>query len=369
VRSGMTDRSGAAALRVAANLDPRLCSGGLSGGFSAGAVERVIARAHGGPGKLGGARRSPAEPERSQGMLPAFGDGMRILGGLFVCLLLLGCRGGSATIDGTLLDADDAGYVWIEGTPDRVPVEGLAFRVQGIRGDTIDLRFATEADDAGTMRILGLGRGGTLTLHAIWFRDDRAFPTAVDLDGPRSVTINGLRMASPNRLPAAIDVQGTLLALAGDGESLMVRPAEESLPDLRVVIAPGSTVRSVDGEPASLERLSFGDTLEVRGGTEGGYVIATEIVLPRRVAAGVPRQSEDGARSGGGDGAAGATAERVTGSVSPVRGPEPAPRDPAPPAAARDDGPPAAGSAGRGGPPAEPPGRGRGRERGGGPSR
>lgn len=218
-------------------------------------------------------------------MLSAPSDGMRILSVLMLAGLLGSC-GQSSVIEGTLLDADDAGAVWVEGESERATVESLAFRLEGVSGDTIDLLFGDDEDSSRRMRLIGLPGGSQLTLHGVWFEDELAFPTSIDLEGGRTLHVNGLRMGG---LPAEVDARGWILAASRDGENLIVRPDDEGLPDLRVVVGPGTTVRSEDGEPASAERLSPRDSVAVRGSTDSGYLLATELQVPRSVAAGAER--------------------------------------------------------------------------------
>jgi hypothetical protein len=216
----------------------------------------------------------------------ALRTGMRTAALLLVSVLLAACGRGGAVVEGTLLNPDDAAYVWADGQAERGSVEAAAFRLDGVRGDTVDLRFATADDVVGWMRIIGLPGRARLTLEGIWFEEGRAFPSAIGLEDDRVLTVNGLRMAPAGRLPPTIETDATLLALSRDGEALLVRPAEDRLPDLRVVIGPGTAVRTEDGDPISLERLEFGDSLRVGGVSEAGFVLAAEITLPRRLASG-----------------------------------------------------------------------------------
>lgn len=229
-------------------------------------------------------------------MLSAPAEDMRTIS-LLITAAFLGACGRSSVIEGTLLDADDAGAVWVEGVSERVVVESLAFRLEGVAGDTIDLLFGDDEESSRRMRLIGLPGGTQLTLHGVWFEDELAFPTSIDMDGGRTLSVNGLRMGG---LPAEVDARGSVLAASRNGENLIVRSEDEGLPDLRVVVGPGTAVRSEDGEPASAERLSAGDSVIVRGSTDSGYVLATELQVPRSVAAGAERaesRREEEARS------------------------------------------------------------------------
>ncbi|MEX2583559.1 MAG: hypothetical protein WD766_09800 [Gemmatimonadota bacterium] len=230
------------------------------------------------------AEDDPLEP--AWGMLRATPALMRT-SFLLTLVLLNGCGGGESIIEGTLLDGDDARWVWVEGAADRVPISSAEFRVEGVRGDTIDLRFADDDGDAGRMRILGLPDGSRLRLRQVWFEDERAFPTTIELGSGRAVEINRVRMASSDAQQGDLRTRGTLLASSADSDALLVRVVQGEGADLRVVINPATVVTGPDGAPASAERLEFGDSLTIAGSFAGGYLIASEITVPRSVAMGI----------------------------------------------------------------------------------
>ena len=209
-----------------------------------------------------------------------------------VIALLAGCADGVA-IEGNLLEADDAAQVWIEGTEIAGPIDAGAFRLEGVSGDTIDLLFGADGEAEGRMRLLGLPGGGALSLHDVWIDDEIAFPSAVTLSGGRTVSINGMRMAGADRLGDAVDAAGTVLAVDDGGERIIIRPVDDGLPDLRVLVGE-ETVRTEDGDPVRASRLSFGDSVHVRGTVDGGYVMATEVTVSRGAAAGLAaREAEE----------------------------------------------------------------------------
>jgi hypothetical protein len=219
-------------------------------------------------------------------MLRALQPSMRSAILLLSVLAAAGCRDRSAMVEGVLLEPGDATWVWAAGGAERQRVDDGAFALDGIRGDTLDLRFATDDEEVGWMRIVGLPAGGRIALDGIWFDDDRAFPTSVDLGRGGVVSINGLRMSPPGQLRGSVELPATLLALDRSAGVLLARPDDESLADVRVVLPPGVSIRGEDGEPVPLSRMDFGDPFTVRGSVEGGYLIATEVVTPRSLSGG-----------------------------------------------------------------------------------
>jgi hypothetical protein len=224
---------------------------------------------------------------------------------LVALITIAGCRADEATIQGTLLDDDEAGWVWIDGETDRVQVAAGEFRLDNVVGDTIDLRFASDDGDEGRMRILGLRGGSTLTLDGVWIEDDWAFATAVGLEGSRVVEINRIRMAPAETLEGDLAIDGTLLAVSRGDDALIVRPSDDQLPDVRVVVTPATVIESVDGDPVSLSAVDFGDSMTVRGVAEGGYLMAAEIQFPRAVAVGAEPSSGEAGVDGSGDSSGG----------------------------------------------------------------
>jgi hypothetical protein len=224
---------------------------------------------------------------------------------LVVLITIAGCRPDDSTIQGTLLDDDEAAWVWIDGETDRVEIAGGEFRLENVVGDTVDLRFASDDGDEGRMRILGLRGGSTLSLDGLWIEDDWAFVTSVGLEGSRVVEINRMRMAPAETLEGDLAIDGTLLALSGGEDALIVRPADDQLPDVRVVVTPATVIESVDGDPVSLSEIDFGDSLTVRGVAEGGYLMAAEIQFPRSVAVGAEPSSGEAGVDGSGDASGG----------------------------------------------------------------
>lgn len=202
-----------------------------------------------------------------------------IFGG--AALLVSGC-GRSTTVSGTLAEGEDADSVWDFAGDERAEVDADSFSISGMRGEVIDLRFI-DGDDLARMEIRGAA-GEEVHLQDVWFDEGVAYPSSVRLGGGGTVTVNGIRMMDRDRLPGEIDAEGTVLALSGSGDAMLVRPADSSLPDLRVVVTPATSVASPDGDPVDAKTAEEGDTVRVRGRTENGYLVAAEIVLPRHAA-------------------------------------------------------------------------------------
>lgn len=199
-------------------------------------------------------------------------------------LLLAACGDASPALSGTLLPNTRATAVWVVGGPEQAPIEGDSFRIAGLAGDTLDLRFARDGEEVASMVLVG-GAGEEVRLEGIWFRDGRAFPTRLGGEAP-ALQINGIRYVGVDAMPETVDAKGVVLAIDGAAEAMLLRPADAGLPDLRVVVTPGTRVRSPDGEPAELEEVQYQDTLRVSGQSLGAYLVATEIVVPRRLAGG-----------------------------------------------------------------------------------
>lgn len=215
-------------------------------------------------------------------MLPAFFGCMHPKKlALVLITLACGCGGSEATLTGTLAAEEGITHVWVLGEPERAEVVGDSFALAGLRAGNVELRFARDADEVGRMEIRELPASGRIRLREIGFEDGIAFPLAVEGDGAVRLEVNGVRLGSAAAYPADVDLRGTLLSRSRSGDALLVRPADAGLPDLRVVVTPGTEVRTEDGDPADLERTDFADTLRVVGVVEDGYVIAASVEVPR----------------------------------------------------------------------------------------
>jgi hypothetical protein len=208
------------------------------------------------------------------------------------------------------------------------------FELSQIPAGPVSLRLVADGDTVGVMDVAGLGARSRARFREIRTdpRSGRAFPRSVELEGAEGVTVNGVRMAPADRLPAEVDASGEVLAHDGGAGALLLRPHDERLPDLHVVVTPATETATEDGDPVRAELLERGDAVRVEGSSADGYVLAARLTVPREAA----------------------LRERGRGPAPPpAASPAPPPRSA--PTEARPQPP------GRGG---DPPGRGRGRGRG-----
>lgn len=196
-------------------------------------------------------------------------------------VLAVGC-GSSVTVSGTMQDDADGASVWHYRGDERAEIEADSFRLEGLRGEAIDLRFTDDDGAHARMEIREVSGGAHLRLLGVWVDDGVAYPSRVE--GVDRVVVNGVRMGDPASLPGTVDERGVVMAAGRSGDAFIVRPLEGGLPDLRVVVSPATEVVSPDGEPAPARGTAVGDTVQVAGGVESGYVVATRLEVPRRAA-------------------------------------------------------------------------------------
>jgi hypothetical protein len=264
-------------------------------------------------------------------------------------VLTAGCGGRESTVSGTLAEGEDVTHVWVVGGTERTAVVNDSFHLAGITGDPVEILFARGEREAGRMELGDIPRGVHLMLRGIAVEDRLAFPASLVGDDDVIVSVNGLRLGTPGTIPGTVDGWTSLLSRSRSGDALLVRPHGSRLPDLRVVVTPATEIRTEDGDPATLERTDFGDSLRVVGQREGGFVIATLVEVRRSRA-----ERSEGSTNGGA--ASAPSAVREAARAAPVESREPVVTAPAPvprPAAAREPN-----REGRG-PPSD-----RGRERG-----
>lgn len=195
--------------------------------------------------------------------------------------ILCGCGSDTSVVEGTFLDSE-GGHVWIAGQVERYTIDETGFRLPEVSGDTIDLHFSNSNGFSGRMRVLDLPPGATLTLHDVFLEDDRAFPTSITLSNASVVTINRIRMTNPASIEGPLAVTGRILAMSSD-EAFLLRPGDDRLPDLRIVVVPATSVEGVDGDPVSLSRLDPGDSVTVEGAVLEGYHVAARVTVPREL--------------------------------------------------------------------------------------
>ena len=226
---------------------------------------------------------------------------------LFGAALLAACGGAAEgiTVSGDLAPGGAA-------SPDRVyAVEASqgaelsegAFELAGLATSPISLRLVQSGDTTARIDIADLPPGSSVELHALRTdaRSGRAFPASIELTGAQSVTINGIRMMNADALPVTVDADGVVLAHASDGSALLVRPANDQLPDLRVVVTPVTQIVTRDSLAANLATLSVGDSVVVRGSAERGYVVADRLILPLTSAAPTVSSTGDDGENEAGD--------------------------------------------------------------------
>ncbi|HEX7243643.1 MAG TPA: hypothetical protein VF263_25375 [Longimicrobiaceae bacterium] len=199
-----------------------------------------------------------------------------------VVLLLPACGGAEgAVLRGTLRDpasAPDTVHARTAAGESAIPMTQGAFEVPGA-GGSVALRIG-----GARMEVAGLPEEGTVELRGVRLDTESglAFPGSVAVPGGGIVTVNGLRYGGS--VPARVEADGTVLAASDSRDALLVRPGDAALPDLRVVVGPLTETVTPDGDPVAVEALEPGDSVRVEGGTEGGYVVASRIVVPRRAA-------------------------------------------------------------------------------------
>lgn len=176
------------------------------------------------------------------------------------------------------------------------------FEIGGLATSPISLRLVQSGDTVGRIDIADLPPGSRAVLHHLRIdpSSGRAFPSTVELTGAQSVTVNGIRMMNEDALPSTVDADGVVLAAAGDRRALLVRPTDEALPDLRVVVTPVTSVVTSDSLAADISKLSVGDSVRVHGNRERGFVVADRLTLPLASAAPTV-SSADGENEPGGD--------------------------------------------------------------------
>lgn len=218
---------------------------------------------------------------------------------LALAALLAACDGAAEgiTVEGDLAPgaaaAPDRVYAVEAGQGAEVREGG--FSLSGLATSPISLRLVQSGDTASRIDIADLPPGSSLQLHGLRTdrRSGRAFPTSIELEGAQSVTINGIRMMNADALPGTVDADGVVLAHASDRSALLVRPANDQLPDLRVVVTPVTSVVTRDSIAANLATLSIGDSVVVRGSTERGFVVADRLVVPVTSAAPTVSSSDE----------------------------------------------------------------------------
>ncbi|HST58048.1 MAG TPA: hypothetical protein VLK84_05165 [Longimicrobium sp.] len=225
---------------------------------------------------------------------------------MIAALALAACGGGGdgAVVEGTFAPGLAADGVWVMESERRERADSGGFRVTDLTPGPMMLRLMQGTDTAALLNVSGLPAGARLKLEGLRVDGDSrfAFPRSVELDGADVVTVNGLRMGSPGRIPREVDVRGAVLAWSSDAGALLVRPEDARMPDLRVVVGMSTQVVGTDGGGADPVNIRPGDSVRVEGRSDQGYVVATRITVPTRIG---------GAALLDGDSGAGSAASRV----------------------------------------------------------
>lgn len=203
-------------------------------------------------------------------------------------LALAACGGDEgAVVEGTFAPGLSATGVWVMESERAEPADSGGFTVQDLTPGPVSLRLLDGSDTAAVLNLAGLPPGARLRLEALRVDPESgyAFPRSVELDGGSVVTVNGVRMAPAGRVPREVDVRGAVLGWSSDVGALLLRPDDARLPDLRVVVGMATEVVGEDGGGADATTLQPGDSVRVEGRSDEGYVVASRITLPTRIAA------------------------------------------------------------------------------------
>lgn len=224
---------------------------------------------------------------------------------MMAALALAACGGGGdgAVVEGTFAPGLAADGVWVMESERRERADSSGFRVADLTPGPMTLRLMNGADTAALLNVSGLPAGARLRLEGLRVDGDTrfAFPRAVELDGADVVTVNGMRMGSPGRIPREVDVRGAVLAWSSDIGAMLVRPEDARMPDLRVVVGMSTQVVGTDGGGADPVNIRPGDSVRVEGRSDEGYVVATRITVPTRIGAAAVRDAGSGAVASSGD--------------------------------------------------------------------
>ncbi len=249
------------------------------------------------------------------GTIPAPFAGMRMRM-MIAALALAACGGGGdgAVVEGTFAPGLAADGVWVMESERRERADSNGFRVADLTPGPMTLRLMQGADTTALLNVSGLPAGARLRLEGLRVDGDSrfAFPRTVELAGADVVTVNGLRMGSPGRIPREVDVRGAVLAWSSDAGALLVRPEDARMPDLRVVVGMSTQVIGTDGGGADPVNIRPGDSVRVEGRSDEGYVVASRITVPTRIGGAALLDADSDALESDGDGGdSGSAASRV----------------------------------------------------------
>jgi hypothetical protein len=207
-----------------------------------------------------------------------------------VLLASLAACGGDegATVAGNFAPgAGSPTSVWVVEAERSADADTAGFSIAGLVPGPASMRLMRGGDTAGVLNVGSLPSGSKLTLHGLRVDEESglAFPRSIELDGADAVVVNGIRMAPDGRVPENVDAGGAVLGWALEAGAMLLRPRNASLPDLRVIVGTTTELVGTDGGQAAASAINPGDSVQVQGRFENGYVLASRITIPSRIAA------------------------------------------------------------------------------------
>lgn len=198
---------------------------------------------------------------------------------------LCGCGGGGAAVEASFAPGTEVDAVSVAESGRTESADSAGFALDGLSPGPARIRLVRGGDTVGILQ-LAVPAGARLRLVglAVDPASGLAFPRSVELDGAETLSLNGLRFAPDGRVPRRPELRGEVLAWSHEAGALLLRPEDDGLPDLRVVVLPETDVVGTDGGGADLRSIAAGDSVRLEGRREGGYVVAERLVLPTRIA-------------------------------------------------------------------------------------
>jgi len=168
----------------------------------------------------------------------------------------------------------------------QVEVKRGGFDLRDLSAGPVTLRLVRGVDTVGTVALHNVPAGTSVDLTGLETDGltGRAFPRSVSLSGSPVLLVNNLRMGRGDAVPAEVDARGLVLAASDDRAALLVRPADAAMPDLRVVMGLATETMAPDSAPFELAGVRAGDSVRVVGRADGGFVVATRLVVWRPAA-------------------------------------------------------------------------------------
>jgi hypothetical protein len=246
-----------------------------------------------------------------------------------------GCGGGGAALEAAFAPGTGVDGVSVAESGAVAAADSAGFHLSGLTPGPARVRLLAGGDTVGVLEFAALPSGARVRLDGLRIdpATGLAFPHAVELRGAETLVVNGVRLAPEGRVPRRPEVQGAVLAWSPGTGALLLRPDDAALPDLRVLVVPGTAIVGSDGGDADASGLAPGAAVQLEGTREGAYVLANRLVLRTRLTEDSPAVPEAEPPAPSGD--PGSTAPAA---AAPAAPPAAAPRPAAPPAAERDRG-------------------------------